>query len=280
MDVVYQEGQNIRAFLEANQNIFEEQLLQEAGDVREKIEEIQRIGNIDLIANAHKLVRYIIDQHEEDLIAFSEQEGEAWAKYSLTLTFKLEWVQAIRRTIWRFVERYEELLPEQRETKDFFALEKRINDFVDKFLNSFFLSYSRYKDRLLESQQQLVENLSVPFIPVSASMCVLPLIGKLDLERMNIIEEKVLMQISDQGIKILLIDLSGIAHIEGDVAERLIRVIDGIHIMGSQAVITGMRPEAARKMIELGINFEGKVETKGSLQQALSDYFVSTAEEL
>ncbi|MGY4690797.1 STAS domain-containing protein [Salibacterium sp. K-3] len=279
MDVVYQEGQNIKAFLETNQNIFEEQLLQEAVNVREKIKEIQRIGNIDLIANAHRLVSYIIDQREDDLIAFSEQEGEAWAKYSLTLTFKLEWVQAIRRTLWRFLERYEELLPEQRETKDFFALEKRINDFVDKFLNSFFLTYSRYKDRLLESQQKLVENLSVPFIPVSSSMCVLPLIGSLDLERMNVIEEKALTQIGDKGIKTLIVDLSGISDIEADVAQRLIRLIDGIHIMGSRPVITGVRPEAARKMVEMGIDLEDKVETKGDLQQALSAYFAASSSE-
>ncbi|SFP69404.1 hypothetical protein [Salibacterium halotolerans] len=119
MDVVYKQGQTIKEFLEENRDIFEEQLLQEAVTVRERIKEIQRIGNIDLIANAHTLVCYIIIQQEEELITFSEQEGEAWAKYSLTLTLKLEWVQAIRHTLWRFLERYEELSPEVREASDF-----------------------------------------------------------------------------------------------------------------------------------------------------------------
>ncbi|SFL91254.1 STAS domain-containing protein [Salibacterium qingdaonense] len=277
MDVVYKQGQTIKDFFEENRDVFEEQLLQEAVTVRERIKEIHRIGNINLISNAHTLVSYIINQQEEELITFSEQEGEAWAKYSLTLTLKLEWVQAIRRTLWRFMERYEEVSTETREAADFFALEKQINDCVDKFLNSFFLRYSSYKDELLESQQQLVENLSVPFIPVSDSMFVLPLIGTLDLDRMNVIEEKVLMQISDQAIKTLIVDLSGIADMEADVAQRLLRLIDGIHIMGSRPVITGVRPEAARKMVEMGIDLESKVETKGDLQQALAPYFAAAS---
>ncbi len=272
MDVVYHEGQNMKEFLSENKDRFEQQLLEEAVNVREKIEEIQRIGNIDLINNAHKLVFYIVDQREADLIEFSEQEGVAWAKYSLTLTFKLEWVQAIRRTLWRFLEQYETL--KQEEGENFFALEKRINDFVDKFLNSFFLSYSKYKDKLLESQRELVEHLSVPFIPVSSSMCVLPLIGFMDKARMNTIEEKVLVQIGDQGIQTLIMDLSGIAEIEEDVAEHLMRVIDGIYIMGSTPIITGIRPEVAGKLIEMGLSVQTKAETKGSLQQALSDYFI------
>ncbi|SFP69372.1 STAS domain-containing protein [Salibacterium halotolerans] len=94
---------------------------------------------------------------------------------------------------------------------------------------------------------------------------------------MNVIEEKVLVQIGDQAIKTLIVDLSGIADMESDVAQRLLRLIDGIHIMGSRPVITGVRPEAARKMVEMGIDLEAKVETKGDLQQALAPYFAAAS---
>lgn len=46
----------------------------------------------------------MLEAREQELRSFAKQEGIAWATHSLTLSFKLEWVQAIRRTIWHFVE--------------------------------------------------------------------------------------------------------------------------------------------------------------------------------
>ncbi|WP_158736206.1 STAS domain-containing protein [Alteribacillus sp. YIM 98480] len=280
MNLAYQEGQDMKAFLTENKDQFEHELLQEAVNVREKIEEIQLIGNINLIDNAHKLVTYVVEQKEAELIEFSRQEGVAWARYKLTLTFKLEWVQAIRRTLWKFLQFYSHLKDNSSDdTDDFFVLEKKINDFIDKFLNSFFLSYSKYKDKLIESQSKLVENLSVPIIPVTSAMCVLPLIGTIDESRMKTIEEKVLMEIGEKRIQTLILDLSGIADMEEAVVDHLMKVIEGVSIMGSKPIITGVRPEVVRKMIDLGINLEKKAETKGSLQQALSDFFITSSAE-
>ncbi|MFB4164910.1 STAS domain-containing protein [Alteribacillus sp. JSM 102045] len=277
MDLAYQEGLDVKEFLIQNRNLFEEQLLEEAVNVREKIEEIQLIGNINLIENAHKLVMHVVKEQEAELIEFSKQEGVAWAKYSLTLTFKLEWVQAIRRTLWNFLQYYYQLTDQKKGIDEFFAMEKKINDFVDKFLNSFFLSYSTYKDKLIETQSKLVENLSVPIIPITKTMCVLPLIGTIDKMRMNSIEEKVLMEIGEKRIQTLILDLSGIVELEEDVLNHLMKVIEGVSIMGSTPIVTGVRPDVVRKMIDLGISFESKAETKGSLQQALSDYFVTAS---
>ncbi|SDI25245.1 Anti-anti-sigma regulatory factor (antagonist of anti-sigma factor) [Alteribacillus persepolensis] len=279
MDLTYEKGQTIKDFLVQNREAFEQQLLREAVNVREKIKEIQAIGNIDLIQNAHKLVMHVIEQQEEELIQFSRQEGEIWAKFKLTLTFKLEWVQAIRRTIWNFLYDYNEKTENKQTSQDFFELEKNINDYIDKFLNSFFLSYSTYKDELIESQNRLVENLSVPIIPVTSEVYVLPLIGTVDQARMSTIEEKVLMEIGEKRIRTLVLDLSGIAEMEEVVVNHLMKLIDGVSIMGSKPIITGVRPDVVRKMIALGVYFEKKAETKGSLQQALADFFTTANNE-
>lgn len=266
------EEDKIMGFLLDKKEEFEYRILEEAVNVREKIEEILLIGNIDLLNNAHKLVQFIVEQNEEAIISFAEQEGEAWATHSLTLSFKLEWVQAIRRTLWTFLYEYEQIHEACKDVKVFFDLEKKVNEQVDQFLKAFFISYSDYKDRLILSQQNLVKNLSVPIIPITPSMCILPLIGEMDDSRMYIIEEKVLIEIGRLRIQTLILDLSGIIDTEITVLRKLMNILDGTAMMGCKAVITGLRPEIVTKMVRAGVCFENKAETKGTLQQALQDY--------
>lgn len=268
------EDDKIKAFLQTNKEDFEQRLLVEAVNVREKIEEILLVGNVDLLNNAHKVVRFIVEQDEAAIISFAQQEGEVWATHSLTLSFKLEWIQAIRRTLWNFLYEYEQLQEAFNDVKVFFNLEKKVNEQVDLFLKTFFISYSDYKDRLIQSQQNLVENLSVPIIPITPSVCILPLIGEMDDSRMSIIEEKVLMEIGKLRIQILILDLSGIIEMEIEVLQKLMNILDGTAMMGCKAVITGLRPEIVTKMVRAGVCFGNKAETKGTLQQALKDYLV------
>jgi rsbT co-antagonist protein RsbR len=266
---------DITDFIKTNRDEFEKKLLSEAVNVATKIHEILQKGNIDLLKNAEKLIVYIVEEQEEELIAFAEQEGIAWAEHSLTVAFKLEWIQAIRRTLWQFLNQYDQLHNNDTDREDFFQLEKKINDQVDKFLNTFFLTYTKYKDELLNSQRKLVEHLSVPIIPVSATVAVLPLIGMIDDYRMQIIEEKVLMDISRLKVQTLIMDLSGIADMEMNVIDHFQKVLNGVAMMGSKAVITGMRPELVRKMIHSGINLDQKADTRGTLQQTLKSYLDS-----
>lgn len=276
MSFVYDEDK-IMEFLLQNKSEFEEYLLSAAVNVRDKIEEILLIGNVDLLNNAHKLVRYIVEQNETDLIAFAEQEGVTWATHSLTLSFKLEWIQALRRTLWTFLYKFEqEKKAFIEDSKVFFDLEKIVNEKVDEFLKSFFVSYSDYKDKLILAQQNLVENLSVPIIPVTSTTCVLPLIGTIDYSRIQIIEEKVLMEIGKLRIQTLILDLSGIIEIEVEMITDLMKILDGTAMMGCKAVVTGLRPEVVTKMIRSGIQLDNKAETKGTLQQALKDYLAVT----
>jgi anti-anti-sigma regulatory factor len=273
---VYDEDK-IMEFLLQNKSEFEEYLLSAAVNVRDKIEEILLIGNVDLLNNAHKLVRYIVEQNETDLIAFAEQEGVTWATHSMTLSFKLEWIQALRRTLWTFLYKFEqEKKAFIEDSKVFFDLEKIVNEKVDEFLKSFFVSYSGYKDKLILAQQNLVENLSVPIIPITSTTCVLPLIGTIDYSRIQIIEEKVLMEIGKLRIQTLILDLSGIIEIEVEMITDLMKILDGTAMMGCKAVVTGLRPEVVTKMIRSGIQLDNKAETKGTLQQALKDYLVVT----
>ncbi|MDJ0331551.1 STAS domain-containing protein [Planococcus sp. S3-L1] len=268
-----QKSEEIKAFFLKHQEAFEEKLSEEAVNVKNKMDEILTVGNIDLVTNAHAVVSYIIDGQEEDLRLFAKQEGIAWATHSIELSFKLEWIQAIRRTLWIFLQQYNEAT-DNGSTFDFFAMEKDINSRVDVFLNTFFISYSTYKDSLIKAHRQLVENLSVPIIPINSSVSILPLIGSVDLFRTSILEEKVLNEVGISRIDTLILDLSGIADMEKEVIYHIMKIIDGTALMGCNTIITGLRAEVVRKMIHLDLSFDPKTKTLGTLQQALKTYLV------
>lgn len=262
----------VNRFIQENGESFENELLNQAATVREKINNILEIGNIDLINNAHKLVRFTLENKSDELQQFAKVEGIAWATHSLTLSFKLAWVQAIRRTLWIFIQRY---IDETKIRVEFFQLEKQINSSIDQFLNAFFIRYADYKEELLKAQRELVENLSVPIIPIMSTVCILPIIGSIDYYRSKVMEEKVLTEVGQKHIQTLLMDLSGIADMEAEVIDQLKKIIDGAAMMGCTTAITGLRPDVVRSMVRLGVQFDKDTQMVGSLQQALSIYFTN-----
>ncbi|MDL4840886.1 STAS domain-containing protein [Aquibacillus rhizosphaerae] len=270
-DFSFEEVFKLNDFFEKNGQLFEDTLLTEAVEVKDKINEILTVGNIDLVNNAHRLVVYIIEGREKELEDFATYEGIAWATQSINLSFKLEWVQAIRRTMWDFIQQYQKL-SNKMSVENLFELEHEINSRVDAFFNAFFVSYSTYKDALIKEQKELVEDLSVPIIPINSFISILPLIGSIDAERVIILEEKVLTEVGNNHIETLIIDLSGIADMKSDEISGLIKMLDGISMMGCTSVITGLRKEIARKITELGISFDKNTKTIGTLQQALYNY--------
>jgi len=102
------------------------------------------------------------------------------------------------------------------------------------------------------------------------------LIGSVDSFRNNILEEKVLTEVGRLSIQTLIMDLSGIADMESEVIEHLMKTINGSSMMGCRTVITGLRVDVVRKMISLGSTFDKDTKTFGTLQQALSIYLSGT----
>jgi len=272
MNLTYEQGHSLKDFLSVNKNAFEEMIFNEAVNIKDIMQEIKMMDSIDLLSNAHKLVAMLVDNRDLEIVSFAQQEGKLWAMHSsLNLAVKLEWFQAISRVLWDFIYNFERLSEQHPTREQFFALERQINTTLDIFLRHFFMSYTMYKDELIQSQQKKIIELSVPIIPLSSTISILPLLGGIDIPRTEIIQEKVLQEISMHKIRILLIDLSGVALLDTSVIRTLFKLVEGISYMGCRTIVTGIRPEIASAMISLDHSYWGKIETKGTLQQALEE---------
>ncbi len=272
MELTYMENQSLRDYFTVNQDKFDEYLLREAVNVRGKLDEINNKSSINLIDNAHKLVGLLLGRHEHELVQFAKDEGKLWARHSLTLALKLEWLQVFRKVLWDFLYHYDLQCGKPADREEFYRQERRINVSLDSFLRHFFMSYTQFKEDILQAHREMIDDLSVPLIPLAPTVSILALVGTIDTFRAKKIQEKVLAQIGTTKIRKLIIDLSGVAYMDTAVVTHLFRIIDGISMMGCRAVVTGVRAEIANTMINMGITFADKVETKGSLEQALEEY--------
>src|SRR5699024_2886447 len=139
LDLVLEENQTLASFFHTNHKAFGDHLLTLAVNVKDKIDEIHDVGNIDLLSNANNLVMYVVEERHHELMSFAKEEGEAWANQSLTVAFKLEWLQAIRRAMWDFLYNYDRLRDDDEHWDAFYTLEKKINESVDQFFIHFFI---------------------------------------------------------------------------------------------------------------------------------------------
>lgn len=273
MDYNFHSAMSLRMFFKENGQIFEQTLLSEAEEIKEEIRRILQDGYIDLIYNARHIMACAIDNEKEKMETFARNEGELWAEHTIDLSFKLEWIHALRRTVWIFVETYQ-TLHQGKDTTDFFRWEREVNNCLDLFLNTFVESYTAYKEGLLREQKQLVKTLSVPVIPINHSVSVLPLIGAMEENRLDFLKEKVLEIVAERKIHTLVVDLSGIERMRGEVINTFNHMIDGISLMGCETVVTGIPATLAMKITTSGVKWQPNVKTLGTLQQALNEYFV------
>nr|WP_285289167.1 STAS domain-containing protein [Bacillus sp. ISL-41] len=99
-------------------------------------------------------------------------------------------------------------------------------------------------------------------------MAILPLIGEFDYERSDHIMTHVIPKISELRIKNLIIDFSGIAMIDAEIAARIFNINKVLRLIGIETMLTGIRPELAVDVINTGIDFS-KLNTYGTVQQAI-----------
>ncbi len=122
---------------------------------------------------------------------------------------------------------------------------------------------------IVEEQRAVIQRMSVPVLPISDSVLVMPLIGALDTERLQLVQEVALQAIERAGSRYLLLDITGVPIVDASVARGLFQTIEAVRLLGAQIIIVGVRPEVAQALVGLGVEFNGVV-TQSTLQSGIS----------
>jgi Signal transduction histidine kinase len=268
LDLQYVKGQSFKEYFLLNEDRFNELFAAETKDTIQLIEDSMFKINVAEIFN--KMARLLVEDRQHELIMLAKELGKNGAQNDIPLIIKLELLQGFRKVYWNFLHNYHKHV--KLDMEGVFQLGIKTNYMLDHYIFHYFSSYIEYKDELLRSHRETIDVLSVPIIPLSASMAVLPIVGTLDTYRAKKVQERTLNQIASLKLQKIIIDLSGVAFMDTAVVGHLFRIVEGIGLLGCKAIITGIRPEIANTMIELGIPFTEKVDTKATLQQALEEY--------
>lgn len=122
----------------------------------------------------------------------------------------------------------------------------------------------------LAQQREAIRELSVPVLPVAAQTLVMPLIGALDTRRLQELQERALAAVEERRARRLILDVTGVPVVDSQVAQGLIRVVQAAALLGTRAILVGIRPEVAQTLVGLGIDLAG-VRTFASLEAVLTD---------
>ena len=125
----------------------------------------------------------------------------------------------------------------------------------------------RQKD-IIRIQAQAIEELSTPLIPITDEILVMPLIGLMYSMRAKQILQNLLDGLAVSRGKFAIIDITGIQVVDTAVASALLKAAHAARLLGTQVILTGIRPEVAQTLVHIEANLSSII-TCGTLQSGI-----------
>ena len=138
----------------------------------------------------------------------------------------------------------------------------------DKVILGFVEERQYFLQQKLSDQQELIQELSSPVITLNNEVALLPLVGDIDTRRAKLMLENTLNQCANLGVNYLVIDLSGVPMMDTMVAHQIFHLIKALRLIGVTSTLSGVRPEIAQTVVQLGPEING-VSIYSTLRQAL-----------
>jgi rsbT co-antagonist protein RsbR len=126
---------------------------------------------------------------------------------------------------------------------------------------------------MIESQRAAIAELSSPVIEVWQGVLTLPVIGPVDPERATAMTASLLEAVARVRADFVIVDVTGMHGVGPEVTDHLIRLVRCVGLLGSRCAISGMRPDVARGLVELGSD-TSELKSFPTLRAALASHVV------
>ena len=131
-----------------------------------------------------------------------------------------------------------------------------------------FEAFAKAREAVIANQTEQLLELSTPVVKLWDGILAVPLVGTLDSARTQVVMESLLQTLVSTGSAHAIIDITGVPAVDTQVAQHLLKTVVAARLMGAECVISGIRPQIAQTIVDLGIEF-GDIATKSSLADAL-----------
>ena len=189
--------------------------------------------------------------------ALAELSGTR-ARNGFTPTETALGVFALKDAVYELVADAAELLPE------YFVFSRMIDDLG---LHTF-ETYAAARERIIADQSDAMLELSTPVIKLWEDVIAVPLVGTLDSARTQLVMERLLETLVATGATHAVLDITGVPTVDTEVAQHLLKTVSAARLLGTECIVSGIRPQVAQTIVSLGIEF-GDIATKATLADAL-----------
>ncbi|WP_165967187.1 STAS domain-containing protein [Jeotgalibacillus sp. S-D1] len=207
-------------------------------------------------------------QREEKIQKWGLETGRKCAELGISLDAMLKEVPHYRNAIGELIK--EEALKKQYSLEKFYEILSVLDQAVNDVVYFFCLPFVEVQTNNLKASQEQMLEMSVPVVPVDNGIAVLPLVGTIDTHRAKLVIEESLTQCLALNIEEFVIDLSGVAMVDTFVAQKLFQVMDSLKLIGVKPKISGISPEMAQTIVQLGLDFK-EVPSYATLKSALRE---------
>lgn len=147
-----------------------------------------------------------------------------------------------------------------------------ISRLIDQIGLYTFEAYTVSRDRLIKSQAKALTDLSTPVIQIWDGIIALPLVGAIDSARAKDIMETLLDAAVKYEADFVIIDITGVPVVDTQVANRLMRTVEAVRLLGTRSILTGINPIIAQTLVQLGVDLS-QLSTNASLRSGLQQAF-------
>lgn len=193
--------------------------------------------------------------------------GEGAVESQLPLDKALKTISAYRSLTWKVIKEY--VKTHSVDPMELIEVSDIIDPILDNAASVFSSSYVKDHKRSLDLAKEAIQELSVPVIALTKDVAILPLIGELDTYRSKVLIEKSLQKCSELKVNTLIIDMSGVAIIDTMVGHEIFQVVRALNLIGVKTILTGLRPEIAQSVVQLGVSFSN-IQIMSNLQSVIS----------
>ncbi|ACA59224.1 STAS domain-containing protein [Candidatus Desulforudis audaxviator] len=113
----------------------------------------------------------------------------------------------------------------------------------------------RERDQIQRELERMLSELATPIIRIWREILLLPLIGGLDSDRAQGMAERLLDRVSATRARVVVVDVTGVPTIDTVAGGFLIETFSAVKLLGTEVILTGLKPEIAHTLVKLGIDF-------------------------
>ena len=120
----------------------------------------------------------------------------------------------------------------------------------------------------IDEQRRTIQELETPVIQVWKGILALPIVGTVDTERAQQMNEALLQKIVETESEIVVLDITGVPVVDTAIAKHLLETVAAARLLGAEVFLVGLSTRTALTMVHLGLDLAG-VTTRTTMAKGL-----------